>query len=331
MRRRPGLYIAGTNPRGLRTILDGVVTDLLAAPGARPERVRCTLGDDGTCCVELRGGVMPAVEPEAFVADHVEINPADPLLSLAIASGFSDPLHAEVVRDGRRWSRTFAAGTAAGPLEVVATTASPLVRIRYRPDAKLFDANLRAGFLPVCGRTRDLAAFHPHVRFTIDNEQDGQRRDFHYPGGLLSLAQELEYTWWNWFDTAPRAWRCRLSEGTEAAEAVFIRRPCGPLVIHSFVNGYRTEPDGTHIDGLRAGVAEVAATFSADDPTNPFWFVPQRRDPLAELTVLLSVRLDRPQWRGSTRDVLDGDRPHELVRRMVTEQLPGEIKQPADA
>ena len=321
------MYIGGTGALGLRTILDGVVTELLAAPGAQPERVRCTLGDDGTCCVELRGGVMPAVEPEAFVADHSEINPSDPLLSLAIASALSDPLHAEVVRDGRRWARTFAAGTAAGSLEVSATTAPPLIRIRYRPDPKLFDPNLRAGFLHVCGRTRDLAAFHPHVRFTIDNESDGQRRDFHYPDGLLSLARELEYKSWDgFFHTAPSIWRCRLSEGTEAAEAVFVARPGGALIVHSFVNGYRTQADGTQIDGLRAGVAEVAATFADDEPGNPFWFEPQRRDPLAELTVLLSVRLDRPQFRGSIRDVLDGDRPRDLVRRMVVEQLPGEIK-----
>ena len=72
--------------------------------------------------------------------------------------------------------------------------------IRYRPDATLFKScDMRAEFLPVCGRTRDLAAFHPHVRFTLDNEDDGQRRDFHYPAGLLSLAQELEYQGWNGF------------------------------------------------------------------------------------------------------------------------------------
>jgi DNA gyrase/topoisomerase IV subunit B len=140
----------------------------------------------------------------------------------------------------------------------------------------------------------------------------------------------MEYTWWDWFDTAPpvsRIWRCRLSEGTEAAEAVFVRRHCGPPVIHSFVNGHM-RADGTHIDGLRAGVAEVAATFS-DDPANSVWFLSQRRDPLAELTVLLSLRLDNPRWRGSTTDILDGHRPHDLVRRMVLEQLPAEMKRSA--
>jgi DNA gyrase/topoisomerase IV subunit B len=218
-------------------------------------------------------------------------------------------------------------------LEVTATTAPPLMRIRYRPDATVFkSSDLRADFLPVCGRTRDLAAFHPHVRFTLDNENDGQRRDFHYPAGLLSLAQELEYQWWNGLKGAPRVWHCRLSEGTESAEAVFVCRPCGPLALHSFVNGYRTQPEGTHIDALRAGVAALAAAYPPDDDTNPFTFMlfPEPRDPLGELTVLLAVQLDRPEFRGSTRDVLIGERPRELVRRMVIEQLPGEIKRRAE-
>ena len=156
----------------------------------------------------------------------------------------SDPLEAELVRDGRRWSRSFAAGVPAAPLRVAATTAPPLVRIRYRPDPTLFKSPMRTEFLPVCGRTRDLAAFHPHVRFTIENEEDGQRRDYHYPAGLLSLAQELEYQWWNGFggDAAPRVWRCQMIDGSESAEAVFVRRPCGPPAIHSFVNGLARRP-----------------------------------------------------------------------------------------
>ena len=59
--------------------------------------------------------------------------------------------------------------------------------------------------------------------------------------------------------------------------------------------------------------------------------LPGPRDPLGDLTVLLSVRLDRPEFRGSTRGVLIGERPHDLVRRMVIEELPGEIKRRADA
>src|SRR5688500_14799999 len=114
------MYVGGKHAWGLRNILDDIVTELLAAPGGRAERVHCTLGADGAYAVELRGGVMPDVEPEAFDGDQVDVTAAlkNPLLSLAIASALSERLDAEVVRgDGRRWSRTFAAGAPAGPLD----------------------------------------------------------------------------------------------------------------------------------------------------------------------------------------------------------------------
>ena len=64
MRGHPGMYIGGLNARGMLCILDGVVTELLALPDMRPERMRCRLGTEGTCEVELRGGAIGVVEPD---------------------------------------------------------------------------------------------------------------------------------------------------------------------------------------------------------------------------------------------------------------------------
>ena len=326
MRGRPGMYIGGLNPRGLLRILDDVVTELLALPDTRPERVWCGLGADGTCTVELSGGPVGAVEAEDFETDAGD-NPADErLFSLKIASAFGDPLTAEVVRDGRRWVRTFVAGLPAGPLEVISTTAPANLRIRYQPDPALFSSGMGGGYLTVCGRAREWAVFHPHVRFTVGHEGDGQRRDYHYPAGLLSLAQELEHQWWQWqwMNSVSNVWHCTMKQGTESAEVVFVHRPCGPGVVHAFVNGYRILGGGSHVEGLRGGVAAVAERFTGEDGiSNPLAFG-EGRDPLEGLTVLLAVRLDEPRWRYSTKDVLDHDGARELVRRTIIEMLPGE-------
>ena len=69
----------------------------------------------------------------------------------------------------------------------------------------------------------------------------------------------------------------------------------------------------------------MAASFGNDDGINPFASA-DGRDPLANLTIVLAVRLDNPQWRYSTKDVLGDDRARELVRRMVIAALPGEIR-----
>ena len=331
MRGRPGMYIGGLNPRGLLSLLDDTVTDLLNRHGTNPERTVCRLGADGSYTIEFRGGSIDAVEPEAFETDAGEFGVNAPLVSIKILSAFSDPLDAEVVCGGSRWAGTFAAGVPAGPPELSATGALPLLRIHYQPDPALFPVGMRLDYLAVCGRAREWAAFRPHVRLTVEQEEDGQRRDYHYPAGLLSLAQELEHRTWHdpWLRGVPQVWHCELTEGADSAEAVILCRPNGRAVVHSFVNGASTLEEGSHVDGLRSGVAEVAATARGDETTaNPFAH-PDRRDPLANLTVLLAVRLENPRYQYSTRDVLGDDRARDLVRRMIVEALPGEIERAA--
>jgi DNA gyrase/topoisomerase IV subunit B len=331
MRSRPGMYIGGVNRWGLMNLLDEVVTSLVEWSDTCPERVWCKLAADGAHSVELRGGAIGPVEPEDLETDVGDFGINNPVDSMKVVSAFSNPLHAEVVRDGRQWTRTFAAGLPAGPLEVKATAAPSHLRIHYQPDRTLFPAEMRVEYLQVCGRAQEWAVFHPHVRFTIEQEDDGQRRDFHYPAGLLSLAQEVAHQWWErpWAGGASNVWRCAMKEGNEAAEAVFVHRPCGPATVHAFVNGARTSEEGSHTEGLRSGVAAVAASWDDADPeTNPFYCA-DRRDPLANVTVLLAVQLDEPEWRYSTRDVLYHDRARDLVHRMILATLPNEIRRAA--
>jgi DNA gyrase/topoisomerase IV subunit B len=324
IRRRPGMYIGGANSRGLRFMLDDVVTSLVELPGGPPERVRCTVGADGAYGVEV-AGACGAVEPEDFVtfggdADY-------PLHALAIVAAMSARLDAEVVRDGRRWRAAFAAGAPVGRPEVSATTAPPAVRLRYRPDPELFPPTARVECLALCGRAREWAAFNPSVRFTTDAEADGQRRDFHYPEGLLSLAREIEHERTQ-FDAASGAWRCRVADDAGSAEAVLFFNSGARAVIHSFVNGMRTTCDGSHVDGLRAAVADILARSAADDDEDDVVLDVEDGengspapwtddDPLGNLTVLLSVRLRDPAWRYATKVALGDPRAYELVRRMV--------------
>jgi DNA gyrase/topoisomerase IV subunit B len=324
IRQRPGMYIGGLDARAVRHMVDHIVLEQLDAPGVRPERVRCSLGSDGTYTIDVRGGEVAAVGPADFLPDSPDRVQWDRLLSLAIACALSERLDAEVVRDGRVWSQSFAAGLADGKVRAGASTEAPRVSVRYRPDRSLFKDVADRGFLALCGRAREWGAFYPHVRFTVEDESDGQRRDFHYPDGLLSLAREMEHEWFQSVRAhrAGGVWRCEMvAPNGDTAEAVFVRWP-GEGRVHSFVNGRRTLLGGTHVRGLLNGLAEVAAAFG-DDPDSPF--LPYGDGPLDGLAVLLSVRLANPSYRLAYKDDLDDKGTAELVRMMVTTKLPAEI------
>jgi DNA gyrase/topoisomerase IV subunit B len=319
------MYIGGANSRGLRWMIDDIITEQLDAAGARPDRVRCTLGANGTLAVEVTGAVLVAIESADLEPDDCRYKQPGPerFISLAIASAFSERLDAEFVRDGTRWTRAFAAGLPLGPLQVTKAAEPPSLRVRFRPDPAFFPPGIDPCFLALCGRAREWAAFYPHVRFTIEDERDGQRRDFHYPDGLLSLAQEIEHQWAGIGSAHSSVWRCRASaEDGSIAEAVLIERAADGAVICSFVNGRRTPGGGSHVDGLRSGAAAAALPPGDNsEPSHPFRYryeyEDEDPDPLAGLTVLLAVRLAEPQYGGGTKDRLEDDRARMLVSQMV--------------
>jgi DNA gyrase/topoisomerase IV subunit B len=327
IRSRPGMYIGGADARGLGNLLVEIMTKMPCLPGASPQRVRCKLGGDGSYAVEISGETVGDVDVGHFEPDLVKhdwLN--DSRFCLAIASAMSARMDVEIVRDGKRQARNFAEGLPTSPLEASATTALPFLRLSFQPDPAIFKrVDIEDQFLTLCGQIRDSAAFHPTVRFSVERDDDGQRRDFHYPNGLRSLAHEYEFE--NRYGVS-EVWHCQLTDADASAEAVLLPRASGPPTVHAFVNWFRTLSCGTHVEGLRAGVADVAATFAPDDYTSPFWHHGQH-DPLYGFVVLIAVQLKNPDWRSSTRAEPGNPRAVELVRRMIVETLPAEIKRTA--
>lgn len=319
IRKRPGMYIGGLNARALRHLIDDIVTEQLDAPGARPERVRCAVRVDGTYVVEVTGGEIPVIEPEDFTPDAGRFADwsSQRFFSLAIVSAFCAPLIAEVVRNGTRWMGAFTAGMPAGPPEISTAAGPPVLRIRYRPDPGLFPPGIEAGFLPLCGRAQEWAAFHPSVRFTIEDEPDGQRRDYHYPDGLLSLATEIAHEWAGAGGGLGKIWQCGVADGDgSAAEVVMVEHPTDAAVVYSYLNGRRTLAGGSHVAGLRAGAAAVIARSEPYERSHPVSYG-RADEPLAGLTALVAVRLDDPRFGTATKDHLDDERAERLVHRMV--------------
>jgi DNA gyrase subunit B len=242
-----------------------------------------------------------------------------PFLSLAIVSAMSEWLDAEVVRDGHRWTQKFSAGVPLARASEERVDTPDCFRIRYRPDPAVFrDASV--SFLSLAARVQEFAIFHPATRFRVE-EEEGLRRDFHYPRGLLSYLDEVDYD--SFFGAL--CWHMEYSDGPARAEAVVHYRGFGRYAVFSYVNGRRTRDHGSHVEGFEQGFTQVV-TPHVDGPLNLF----RSHDPiLSGMTVLLAVEVPDPSWRNSTKDCLDGEYPRELARRMVREKLPGLLAMPS--
>lgn len=304
------MYIGGLNRRGLRLIIDGVLSEQLGACGAAFSHVIISILPDAFIDIEFVGDA-PSVRPNHFAREDFDLDAE--FFSLTIAATFGDPLRAEIIRDGHRWVQTYRAGVPVSPAAQNATDSPNRFSLRFRPDPSLFAA-ISVGLFQLCAEVQDFAIFNVETRFSIrDETSGGVRRDFHYPNGLWDYAEEIHPD-----ILEPNRWHLKYADGAESVDVVMFNSGIGPCTVHAFVNGMRIIDGGDHIEGLAQAIAEIAA-----DKLHPASAFFDFREPRLEgTTILISLKLAEPQWAGTTKTRLAGPRPKDLVYRVVRRQLP---------
>lgn len=349
VRRRPGMYIGSTGERGLHQMVfevaDRAVKEVLAG---RAGRVEITLGSDGGVCVADDGPGVPvhdegdAGEPglEALLTrmhagaglgggrhdvmlGHCGVGPT-------VTNALSSRLTAEVRREGVRWEQEYERGVAvAPPTEAGPATGSGTV-ITFWPDTGIFGA-AQCSFDELADRFRELALLNRVLDISLtDRRGPGEPRSlrFRFPGGARDFVAFLDGR-----DAAPALTDTIGFEDEDprmagTVEAAWRWRGRGEERIRSFANGRPTPRGGTHEAGLRDGVAAALGAYArkrllpaAPDP------VPTAEQVCAGLTAVVSVKLDRPEFHGSTWDVLGDDTVRVCVARAVRDHLGAWLEQ----
>ncbi|NUS09929.1 MAG: DNA gyrase subunit B [Streptomyces sp.] len=351
VRRRPGMYIGSIEQRGLHnlvlTVAEWSASGVLVHGGGR---VDVTLTPDGGVCVADDGPGVPFAAATAGGA--AEVIPLDEQLShicdgaparlraaliasgswLCVAGALSRRLTAEVRRDGVRWVQEYVRGTAtappapAGPLP--AGSGSGTV-IAFRPDPEIFTTTTEVAYDVLADRLRELAFLNRTLTFSLtDGRLPGPPRAdlFHFPagvGGLVSFLDAEE-------DAAPdtelvtvEAADPRMGGTVEAA--LRWRGPgAGSEVIRSYANCHPTPEGGTHVAGLRDGLAAALTAYARAHrlPLPADGSVSGERIG-AGLTAVVSVRLDHPEWEGATHGRLGNTAVRPCVAEAVRDHLTG--------
>jgi DNA gyrase subunit B len=309
------MYIGGTSERAVRYMIEDVIVEQLGAPEARIDLVQVNLLEGGAMEIELTGK-LAEIQPDEFAGeDRRAWREQDRRFwSLAITAALSDRLEAEVVRKGVGSRQTFVAGVPIAPARSTEADGADRLRIQFHPDPCIFKGT-PASFLALCGQIRERAMFHPRTLFRLENEVVmRQRRDFLYPNGLASYAEECNFEYLI-SGNERQLWRFERMEGDERAEAVVFRRPEQSFEFRSFANGRRTEDGGTHVQGFERAVAELSARGDA----GPFQLRWPGDDPLAGAWVVLSVTLANPSFSRATKSCLANPEAEGLVYRMFIE------------
>ena len=343
VRRRPGMYIGTTGPRGLHQLvfelIDNSVDEALAG---FCDNIEVRLHSDGSVTVSDNGrGIpvdthpqtgRPAVEAAMtllhaggkFGGEGYEISSGLHGVGLSVVNALARYLQVEIRRDGKHYTQRYERGNIKTPLKEIGDTDETGTSIRFLPDSQIFPVReFSAEF--ISSRLRDLSYLNKGLRFVLIDEDADKETVFYHKGGIADFVRSLNKN--KDVLTADPLFLSETKDGV--AIDLSLQYHTGYTEnIFSFANNIHTQEGGTHETGLKTAVTRVV-----NDYARRCGFIKENEENITGedaregLTAVLSIKLREPQFEGQTktklgnsevRGIVDstGHRvPHQLLRR----------------
>ena len=348
VRKRPGMYIGSTGPRGLHhlvyEIVDNAIDEALAGYCDRID-VRILPGD--IICVRDNGrGVQVGVQHQTglpavtvvytilhaggkFGGGSYKVSGGLHGVGASVVNALSSWLEVEVRQGGHLYRQRFSRGNAEydlqdlGPIENPEQTGT---MVTFKADPEIFKETTVYDFATLETRLREQAFLNAGVNIILTDERDPEniKSDrFHYEGGVASFVEylnrkkavEVIHPDVIYFSaTAP--------DNNSTCEIAMQYTDSFNELILSFANNIHTVDGGTHEDGFKRALTRVMNDYArkynilkeADKNLSG-------EDVREGLTCVISVKVKEAQFEGQTKGKLGNTEISGLVSNLMSDKL----------
>jgi len=341
VRRRPGMYIGGTDERALHHLFAEVLDNAMDEAVAGHARViDVTLEADGALSVRDDGRGIP-VDPHPkhpgksalevimtvlhsggkFSGKAYETSGGLHGVGVSVVNALSERLDVTVWRDGFEWRQSFSRGQPLGSAERGAPSKKRGSLIRFQPDPEIFGEG--AAFKPArlyrMARSKAYLFRGVEIRWRCDpariHDQTPAEATFHFPNGLADFLKERLGE----IDTVtptPFAGKVERAEGGGAVEWAIAWSPAGfgeaDGFMQSYCNTVPTPEGGTHEAGLRAALLRGLRAYGELTGEKRAGLL-TAEDVVAQAGSLISVFIRNPEFQGQTKERLSSSDAQRLV------------------
>ena len=351
VRKRPGMYIGGTDERALHHLVAEVLDNSMdEAVAGHASRIEVELHDDYAVTVRDNGRGIPVdAHPRfpdksalevilctlhaggKFSGKAYQTSGGLHGVGISVVNALSDSVVVEVARGKQLFEQRFSRGLPLGPVENMG--AAPNRRgttVTFHPDAEIFGPKARFKPARLLAMVRSKAYLFSGVEIrwrctpSVITDDTPEQATFHFPGGLADyLAERLEGAA-TYADT-PFAGKVEFAErfGNDTAGSVewaINWTPARDAFVQSYCNTVPTPEGGTHETGFWAAVlkgmrayGELAGNKKASQIT--------RDDVMAGGSAMISVFIAEPEFVGQTKDRLATTEAQRLVENSVRDRF----------
>ncbi|HTN56782.1 MAG TPA: DNA topoisomerase (ATP-hydrolyzing) subunit B [Protaetiibacter sp.] len=354
VRKRPGMYIGSTGPRGLHhlvyEIVDNSVDEALAG---HCDNIEITILPDGGVRVVDNGRGIPVAEHPIEKKSTVEV-----VLTILHAGGkfggggyavsgglhgvgssvvnaLSHRLDVDVQRNGSHWTMSFHDGVPDAPLAQGEPSETTGTSITFWPNGDIFET-VEFDYETLRTRFQQMAFLNKGLRIQIVDQREVDEEGVHrsdvflYERGLadyvefLNGAKKTEVIHPEIIDFASE----EVTGGGDTVEKRISLEIAMQWTtsysesVHTYANTINTHEGGTHEEGFRAALTTLVNRYAREKGLLKEKDENLSGDDVREgLTAVISVKLSEPQFEGQTKTKLGNTEAKSFVQRVVGEQL----------
>ncbi|SNX73856.1 DNA topoisomerase IV subunit B [Cereibacter ovatus] len=346
VRKRPGMYIGGTDERALHHLVAEVLDNSMdEAVAGHATRIEVELHADHSVTIRDNGRGIP-VDPHPkfpgksalevilctlhaggkFSGKAYQTSGGLHGVGASVVNALSDTMRVEVARNRELWVQSFARGIAQGPVTKVGPAPNRRgTTVTFHPDPEIFGhLQFKPARLMKMARSKAYLFSGVEIRWksAIPDGDTPQEAVFHFPGGLGDyLAEQLSGA--TTYAEKPFAGKVGFQEKfgvPGSVEWAINWTPARDGFIQSYCNTVPTPEGGTHESGFWSAIlkgirayGDLVKNRKADQIT--------RDDMLAGGCATISVFIREPQFVGQTKDRLATEEAAKLVENAVRDHF----------
>ncbi|AIC46840.1 DNA topoisomerase (ATP-hydrolyzing) subunit B [Rhodoluna lacicola] len=341
VRKRPGMYIGSTGPRGLHhlvyEIVDNSVDEALAG---HCDTINVTITKDGWIRVQDNGRGIPVdVHPTEgvstvqvvltvlhaggkFGGGGYAVSGGLHGVGASVVNALSTKLRVAVAREGHYWTQSYTVGVPDAPLVKGKETDLHGTMIEFLASPEIFETveydyeTLRMRFQQMCFLNKGLT-------ISLSDERNGREDTYCYENGLkdyvayLNNSKKSEIV-----NEEIISFEAETKEKNMSVEIAMQWTNAYNESVHTYANTINTHEGGTHEEGFRAALTSLINKYAREKSLLKEKDENLSGDDCREgLTCVISVKLAEPQFEGQTKTKLGNTEAKAFVQKVVNEEF----------
>ncbi|MBP3709681.1 MAG: DNA topoisomerase (ATP-hydrolyzing) subunit B [Treponema sp.] len=343
VRKRPGMYIGSTGPRGLHHLVYEVVDNSIdEAMAGFCDTIIVALEKNDIVRVEDNGRGIPVdIHPTEKVSalelvltrlhaggkfnkNAYKVSGGLHGVGVSCVNALSSWMEATVNTNGKQWFQRYEIGIPKTKVEPIGETEQHGTQIRWKADKTIFTETTTYDYDVLIKRLRELAFLNSGIKIIFRDErlETPKEEILKFDGGINEFVKEL-------------------NEGKSVvpSEPIYINEERDNVIteiaiqynssyaenVHTFVNDINTRDGGTHLEGFKSAVRFVLNKFfEANEKIKKTLDKDEKltyEDLSSGLTAVISMKVPEPEFEGQTKEKLGNTEVRTIVDQIVKEKL----------